>query len=223
MANYQPKPTNGKFKDHDGKVFGRLTVLGFVGNDGNTNHRLWECLCICGKRTTVRAQNLQYGHTTSCGCLKGEVIGARSQTHGATKGRTIIPEYESYSKMKSRCFDTQCRSYPRYGGRGITVCDRWLGKDGFANFLSDLGPMPAGYSIERKDVNGNYCPENCCWIPHASQVHNRGITVYLTADNRTMRIDQWSVETGIAYGTILSRIKRGWSEHDAVMRPVRVW
>lgn len=216
MAKYQPKPMNPSFKDITGKVFGRLTVIGYLGRS------LWECRCDCGTITRNHPGNLRSGHSTSCGCRRADSLRAKFTKHGHATGGTLTKEYQCYRHMTRRCSDSKVRGYKDYGGRGIAVCVRWLGDDGFVHFMADMGPAPAGYSIERKDVNGNYCPENCCWIPRSEQSHNRRDTVYITAnDGRTMRIDQWSGESGISQKTIHKRLRLGWSQHDAVSRPLQ--
>jgi hypothetical protein len=216
MAIYQPKPTNPSFKDITGKVVGRLTVTGYLGRRGES--QIWECCCECGTIiTSATTASLLSGHTRSCGCLRRDATRKRATTHGHCIGPNVSLEYASYQHMKSRCYTPTSQNFSLYGGRGITVCEQWLGDHGFTQFMADMGPAPAGHSIERKDVNGNYCPENCCWIPLAEQARNTRKTIRLTTnDGRTMRLDQWAAETGIAAGTMRSRLRRGWSPHDAV-------
>jgi hypothetical protein len=112
---------------------------------------------------------LRNGDTNSCGCLKLEVLAKRA-THGATRYNQITPEYQSWLDMHKRCSNPRSERFNAYGGRGISVCERW---SSFENFLSDMGPRPEGYSIERNDVNGNYEQSNCKWIPYEDQYKNR--------------------------------------------------
>ena len=124
--------------------------------------------------------------------------------------------------MVARCYNPKVVKYHCYGGRGIKVCDRWMEPNGqgFLNFLADMGPKPrAGYSIEREDVNGDYCPENCIWATTDVQARNRRNTIYLTALGKTQPMVTWIEETGINRGTLRDRLKNGWSHHDALTTP----
>lgn len=118
----------------------------------------WACRCECGAVTEARTSHLTSGRIVSCGCRKVK--------HGLAGTR----EFRIWYGMKRRCFDAKEKCYRDYGGRGITVCARWLV---FANFIADMGPSPEGYSLERKDVNGNYEPANCVWMPLAQQQANK--------------------------------------------------
>ena len=149
----------GKIKDKVGDVYERLTVVSKSHIDKNKK-TIWNCLCICGNTCKVSGSNLVTGHTLSCGCLQKERTIEGSTTHG---GR-YRPEYSVWCNIKARCYNKECEKFPNYGGRDIKVCDRWL--NSFENFLEDMGERPkgVGYSIERRDVNGDYYPDNCLWI-----------------------------------------------------------
>lgn len=163
--------------NEEGNRYGRLLVLGYshskVYKSGSA-HAYWLCHCDCGSSLTVKGGSLREGRTSSCGCYQKELIGDSRRTHGDCGS----VEYQTYSGMKMRCLSPNNGRYADYGGRGITICERWLesGSRGFENFLEDMGRRrPEGYSIERVDVDGNYTPENCIWIPLADQVNNRRI------------------------------------------------
>lgn len=111
--------------------------------------------------------------------------------------------YRIWSGMKTRCYNKKCKSYKHYGGRGIKVCDRWLGIDGFANFLDDMGKRPTDkHSLDRVDPNGPYSPENCRWATWKQQENNRRINKYYEYDGKKMTLPQWSRELGISLKTL---------------------
>lgn len=151
--------------------FGRLRVVGDHPNQrGNAQ---WLCHCDCGTEIVVRACNLKSGHTQSCGCLHSEHSREQSlknRTHGhggRDKKRSIT--YNSWYNMKARCSNPKATGYENYGGRGITVCKRWLE---FENFLADMGERPDGLTLDRKNNEGNYEPSNCRWATRIEQNNN---------------------------------------------------
>jgi hypothetical protein len=144
--------------------FGRLFVLRRATNIGL--QCAWLCRCDCGGRKVVRGHSLRRGETTSCGCLVRE--GWMHRTHGKRKTK----EYNSWEHMKQRCLNPRNAAYARYGGRGITVCKRWL--NSFENFIADMGSCPKGKSLDRwPDNNGNYKRGNCRWATASEQAYNR--------------------------------------------------
>lgn len=156
-----------KFNDLTGKVFGRLTVL--ERGDIKSGKTYWRCRCACGNELSIRGTSLSLGLSESCGCLKNEVCGARTRTHGHTaNGRSGT--YISWMAMHARCKNPKHKQYENYGGRGIKVCERW---DTFANFLADMGERPDDKTLDRKDANGNYEPDNCRWATNSQQQKNK--------------------------------------------------
>ena len=136
-----------------------------------------------------------------------------------THGLSRTPEYQAWQQMKYRCFNPNHKRYSDWGGRGITVCDRWLN---FKNFLADMGSRPtAKHSLDRIDNDGDYSSKNCKWSTKAEQQNNTRYNRLITIENDTRTIVQWAKEMGFGETIINKRLDMGWSEFDAVMTPVR--
>ncbi len=210
------KPTSKNVKRVTivGQRFHLLTVYALVGYI-KTRQAIsyWLCRCDCGNWNIVARPKLQKGYAKSCGCYRAV---ATTQTH-TTHGMTSTRIYRIWVGMQSRCLDSNCNSYQDYGGRGITVCERWLGFDGFTNFLADMGqPTTDQHSLDRINNNGNYEPTNCKWSDKYEQARNNRHNHYLTAQGETYCASQWAEITGIKSGLILARIRRGWSAEEAL-------
>jgi hypothetical protein len=151
-----------------GDSFGRLVVVGRAENStGGTTRYL--CKCVCGIETAVQHANLKSGNTKSCGCLHNEILAKMATRHGEANK---TPEYSAWKAMIRRCETPSSSNYSIYGGRGITVCERW--RHSYDNFLSDLGRKPSSvHSLDRTNVNGNYEPDNCKWSSPSEQSKNR--------------------------------------------------
>ena len=154
-----------------GKRFGRLVVLRFAGIDKRRN-ALWLCRCDCGKETIVQGMHLLSMHTRSCGCLCIDRVRKANTKHGGATRSGWSKEYRAWKNMKSRCLDPNSKRYCDYGGRGITICERWL--HSFENFLADVRRAPGPeYSIDRINNDGNYEPGNVRWATRKQQRQNR--------------------------------------------------
>jgi len=195
-----------KRKELEGKQFGRLLVL---RHHRSTRHgAMWSCLCACGAEKPIYASALTTGRTVSCGCYSAERTRGR-RTHGATSGGKRSPEYSSWTAMWDRCRNTKSKAYKNYGGRGITVCKRWLR---FDQFIADVGKKPTlAHTLERKNNEGMYRPSNCRWATKQEQQNNTRTNRLLTFNNETKTVAQWSRETGVNVNTLYGRLHRGWS------------
>jgi hypothetical protein len=153
----------GKKLDLTGQKFNRLTAIKPTGLCAKKRQVLWEFLCECGNTIEAKGSAVKDGSKKSCGCLVKEI----KIKHGRSK--TYL--YNILNSIKTRCNNPKSEAYPYYGGRGIKVCDRWL--ESFENFLEDMGERPSKeYSVERIDVNGDYCPNNCIWVTREVQARN---------------------------------------------------
>lgn len=207
-----------RVKDLTGKRFGRLTAMEFVCRHNGQSR--WLCRCDCGEDIVVASSELTRrtrASTQSCGCLKRELTIRRFTRHGMANSK----EYRSWQQMIKRCYDKKKQGYERYGGRGITVCDRW--RTSIEEFLKDMGPKPSiNHSIERINNDGNYEPGNCVWATSSEQARNRRTTVRLTLNGKTLCLAEWAKELSISTQSLWVRLNRlGWSVERALTEPVR--
>ena len=195
-----------------GDVFCRLTIVGEAPPLGG--RRAFFCDCSCGSRgKPVRLAHLVSEHTVSCGCASVEALVKRTTTHGHYRARRKSRELAAYSGMLERCADL---ADPDYGGRGIRVCDRWLGENGFVHFLEDMGPAH-GLTIDRfPDNDGNYGPGNCRWATRTQQNRNTRANRMIEHDGVRACLAEWAERLGISQTSIANRLRRGWSTADAL-------
>lgn len=205
----------GRKIDLTGKTFGKLTVVG--GFRRKNGRSYWTCRCECGVIKDVEGCTLRGGQTKSCGCYSREATAAKLRKYG--KRASTIREYRIWQSMKARCQYQTRRSWAAYGGRGITVCERW--NESFPAFLEDMGPAPSvKHSIDRIDNDKGYCPENCRWATNREQSLNRRNNRRLTLNGVTLTSKEWSEKIGIDRGTIEARIDcYGWSVEKALTTP----
>jgi hypothetical protein len=179
-------------------------------------HTEWECECACGIRKRVLESSLRRGVSISCGCFRGQHVAHNNTTHGLSKTIT----YRRWKGMIGRCYNPNGKTFKDYGGRGITVCQRW--HESFPAFLADMGECPgSGYDLDRHpDNNGNYEPSNCRWALHRQNTRNTRRTRFLEDGGLRLTLIEWSERTGLRSSVIHTRIHRlGWSIHEALTIP----
>lgn len=197
-----------------GKQFGRLTVIGVNEPTGQGEKRMWVCRCECGNEKAIYGGSLKSGRTKSCGCIRKETArtqGKQNARHGM-EGTRI---YTIWGSMLKRCRCDADRAYPKYGGRGITVCPEWLVFENFYKWAIVNG-YADHLSLDRKDNNGNYEPGNCHWTTRKVQGNNKGNNHKLTINGETHTIAEWADISGTKRVTIHARLNRGWDAKSAV-------
>lgn len=201
-----------------GLVFSRLTVVKRGTKSDKTGQAYWICRCLCGTEIEVGGAELRRGNSRSCGCLQIDAVIAACTTHSGSKR----PEYRHWQKMKVRCYDPKSSCFHRYGGRGITVCDRW--KDDFPAFFADMGPRPTPqHSIDRyPDPDGPYEPGNVRWATSQEQNRNTSQNHIIEYQGESKPMVEWVELRGMHYSTLKHRLMiAGWSVEDALNKPVR--
>jgi hypothetical protein len=217
MADLIVPRRGNRFKDITGQRFGRLVAIEPSSSDGRGWR--WRFACDCGGEKICRASNVSSGHITSCGCLRKEAGSTRGNGN-VTHGMTRSSEYGIWASMKTRCYNPKAINFADYGGRGITVCDRW--RDSFEAFHKDMGPRPsARHTMERIDNDLGYEPKNCRWASYREQGQNRRSSRLLTYNGETLTASEWSRKTGIGTSTIDMRLSKGWPVERVLTKPPR--
>lgn len=212
LSKFPQKPSVHTFKDLEGETFGRLKVIAYGGVRPN-GKTVWICRCQCGAWRSVMSSSMHRKQTVSCGC-KG--------TDDRTKhGRYQSRAWSSWKAMKARCLNSRHESFPLYGGRGISVCDRWVVS--FQSFLDDMGEPPTSrHSIDRIDNDGNYEPGNCRWATTKQQCRNFRRNKLVTYRGETLCVADWADRLGIPYGCLITRLHRGWPTDRALSQRVQL-
>ncbi len=192
-----------------GDRYGRLTITEeiaqHVSPSGGKN-RMFACKCDCGKATSVLLMSLRRGAAKSCGCRQ-------RIKHGLTKS----PLHRLWTGMRQRCNNPNSQHYSYYGGRGISICERW---NTFESFAEDMGERPEGLTIERIDNNGNYEPGNCRWASMAEQQLNTRRNRLLTHKGITQCLTVWAETIGVSDGCLRHRLIAGWTLEAALEEPL---
>jgi hypothetical protein len=217
-----------KEPDIKGQSFGRLIALEIIPAKLNKDNAIhWKCICDCGAITTPSYQNLIKGNTKSCGNFLSKECINRSIIHGHTsivrQGSKYSRTYKTWRSMIDRCFDPKSQAYHNYGGRGITVCDRWLK---FENFLEDMGERPKGLTIERVNNMDGYYKENCIYTTMRENTWNKRNSFLITYRGETKCLSEWIyilTQEGkpplVTPSGIIYRLKKGWSVQESFYTP----
>lgn len=211
------------YTQYVGKVFTKLTVLSTTSfkKEGTKKTIPYAfCRCECGFEKYIKAWSVITGRLKSCGCIVYEVNRDRA-THGLAIKGAEHPMYKIWEAMKARCYNPNNKFYSYYGGRGITVCDRWLEKEtGVVNFISDMGPRPTpNHSVDRENNEKGYGPDNCRWATKKEQQSNTRANVWIEYNGEIKTVSQWAEITGINKKTISYRQKEGWGSEEIFRTP----
>lgn len=197
--------------DETGNRYGRLLVTKYVGKIKNKTS--WECICDCGNTKIVPGIYLRTGQTRSCGCIHREQL-IRRQTKYNVPRRL----YSIWYKMIDRCENANEKKYKYYGGKGVKVCDEWHDPCIFFKWAFESG-YKENLTIDRINFNGDYEPNNCRWITFKKQQNNRSDNRYETINGITKTVQEWCEHYGVKTELVWSRLTRGWTFEDALLKP----
>lgn len=198
-----------------GQRFGRWEVIAPETIMDGRHKCLCRCSCESHTEKYVEKFNLIEGKSLSCGCLAKEEVAKRRTKHGKTNTRL----YHVWASMRERCYCKTHEAYPNYGGRGIKLCDEWFNdyssfeKWAYANGYNE-NAKKRECTIDRIDVNGNYCPANCRWVTQKEQNNNMRKTIILSYNGKTQSLLEWAEELNISPDTLRTRYDKGWSVED---------
>lgn len=208
------------FIDITGQTFNYLTALNREPNIGP--YAMFKFKCICNNEKILKSRDVRRGTTKSCGCKKLELCGKTNYKHGHAKPNKNSLTYKTYMNMLMRCYNKNHSSYQYYGSRNIKICDRWLGKEGFTNFLKDMGERSKNTEIDRyPDKNGDYELSNCRWATRKENTDNRNCTIYLEYKGLNLLLSEWSLITKIKYNVLERRLYHKWTIERILTSPVK--
>lgn len=196
-------------EDLSGRSFSRLTVIREVKRV--KGRRQWACRCECGRLVTVDHRALKSGNTSSCGCFRREATARQMTSHGCAGRGKKSRLYRIWSGMLARCQIKTATGYENYGGRWVSVCERWRS---FENFAADMGDPPgATLTIERIDNNGDYEPGNCRWATRLEQCANKRNNRVIEHLGVSMTVTEWARRLGISHSTLIEALEKHPVEH----------
>lgn len=210
-------------EDLTGKQFSRLSVLRPAEDRVlkiGKHLTMWECKCNCGNTVIVRSCDLKSGKVMSCGCYRKETTRAIHTTHGATKGRKAKKLYSVWAGILARCNNPGSAEFQYYGGKGVTVCKGWENDYSAFEKWALTNGYEEGLSIDRIDVNGDYCPENCRWATDIEQANNKTTNKFLEAFGERHTIAEWARKLDVTYNSLYySLSKNAWDLTKVVVGP----
>ncbi len=206
--------------------FNRLEVIKFSHNDKYSS-RIWKCKCECGNIVLASTNSLRRNNTKSCGCLQKEkaAISGRNSatTHGLSKDsngkKTRL--FRIWMGMKTRCYNPNVVEYPRYGGKGVVICEEWKNFEAFHNWALTNG-YQENLSIDRKELSGNYEPSNCRWVTDKVQCRNRTSSRIIDFNGQQKTLVEWAEINSMSINCLFERLKRGWSIEKALTTKIQI-
>lgn len=199
-----------------GRKFNSLTV---ISDEGSKNWISYiKCKCDCGNIITANKSSVTTGSRKSCGCKPRPRVSAETIKNMTKHGMCGTSTYHIWATMIQRCTNPNHKKYPRYGGRGVKVCDKWMK---FKGFYEDMGERPSGLSIDRRDNDGHYEPSNCRWATNEEQFSNTSCNRFIEFNGLRLTISEWGRKTGIKESTIRARLKSRWTIEKALTVPAK--
>lgn len=215
-CQFRKKESKPRFdiNEYIGKKSNMLTVIGIAERLPEDNKWYLKCRCDCGNTTRILPYQFKNGSIKSCGCLK-------KNSPARIDGRTSNPLYGTWFQMISRCENPNDKKYYRYGARGIKVCPEWHDFKNFSTWSDSVGGRPEGFTIDRIDNDGDYCPKNCRWASSTTQSLNKSSNKLINYNGETKTLKEWSDSTGIDYHVLQHRFYRNWDTERALTQPVQ--
>jgi hypothetical protein len=204
--------------DLTGQRFGRLVVLSYGETRGKVAY--WRCACECGVEKLIAGTSLKSGHSTSCGCVRREIVAEKNHKHGFARRWLKGRWYIIWNGMMARCHSEKHPDYPQYGGRGVVVCEEWRDAANFIAWCEAHEPVPLDLSIDRyPDGDGPYAPNNCRFATDGEQVRNRSMSIWVDINGERLVLKDAVAKYGVvSYSCAKVRVREfGWKPIDAVL------